>query len=111
MKTVYNKFNCSELLHAEYTRRFAYPTPNAGLQRRSSIFCLFKQFKVEVGAEQSSVEIERYNSTLNVFEEFHQIALHGRIGYEVVTHESKVYILGGSIGGISQKAVSVFTFA
>lgn len=106
IQMIYRRFDCYDYLFAEYKRRITCLTPTAGIRRRRSIYCLFKQFKGENGAELSAVQIERYSCALNKFEEASAIAVGDRVYFAVTLVNDKVYILGGVTRDVYHNYVS-----
>lgn len=106
LEATYKRFNCHDLVIAEFKRRISTKCSNIGVSRCSSVFSLFAQYIGDEGAEYSAIKIERYNSVLSNFEESAEIALGSRKSFEVILQTNKVYLLGGVSNNILLKSVS-----
>lgn len=100
MQSIYKKFDCFDVLNAEYEKRITC---------QISICCLFNQNIGEAGAQlsASAVKIERYISALNECVGFVEIELGRPKFFRATLYENKVYIYGGEIDDVAQKSVSV----
>lgn len=96
VETIYEKFNYSKLVTAEYKRRALNHQSNSGFRRFQSIFCLFTKYQEPSGTEHSTIEIGKFNSELNSWIELSEIILGDRIRFSVILNHSKIYVLGGS---------------
>lgn len=72
----------------------------------NSTFCAFLQFNVEHDLKYSAVKLEKYNSSLNCFEETSEIHLGPRIYFGVALQKNKIFVMGGLNNSVYLKSVS-----
>lgn len=60
LEAVYERYNCLELITAEYIRRASSHPLNSGSRRRHSLVCVFTKFEEPNVPEYYAIEIGKY---------------------------------------------------
>lgn len=101
---IFTRFDCRELMNAEYRRRTTtLQTYNFGDRRIPSFFY---SLTAKQSNGNSEIQILKYFISLNKLEEKAVITFNDRLHFGVVAQKNRVFVLGGEVNGLLTKSVS-----
>lgn len=103
IEAIFNRFKCFDRINAEYERRAMIQCQTCEQQPRAqyfqsvlrsqSIFCVYSD-NID-GIYHIRIRVEKYNGTLNCFENVADLTVERMYDFEIVLHMNKILVMGG----------------